>query len=103
MICLRSAVLDVLSAIQTYVSAPELARFAATHMAGGGEMLSGDAVAELLETPVETHDFRGQRYGLGLTSLDGPWERVLSHGGNDGRFSARWPSSRPAASAWSCS
>ncbi len=73
---------------QTYVSAPELARFAATVMEGGGEMLSAAGVAELLETPVDTHGFPGERYGLGLTALDGPWDRVLSHSGNDTRFAA---------------
>jgi CubicO group peptidase (beta-lactamase class C family) len=73
---------------QTYVSAPELAHFAATVMGGGGEMLSRGAVAEILETPVDSHGFPGERYGLGLASLERPGVRVLSHGGNDNRFAA---------------
>jgi CubicO group peptidase (beta-lactamase class C family) len=73
---------------QTYLSAPELARFAAALVGGRGQLLGADSIAALEDTTVETHDFPGERYGLGLVSLDQPGERVLYHGGNDRRFSS---------------
>lgn len=77
------------SGMQTYTSAPELARFAAALVNGGGDVLGAEAVAELEDAAVETHEFPDERYGLGLARLaDAVGDPVYYHSGNDGRFTS---------------
>jgi CubicO group peptidase (beta-lactamase class C family) len=71
-----------------YVSAPQLARFAAALLAGGGAVLQPASVAAMQERQTDTHVFPGEGYGLGLSMRDAGGVRVYYHGGNDGRFAA---------------
>ncbi len=74
---------------QTYTTAPELARFAAALVNGGGDMLAAASVAEMMNATVETHEFPDERYGLGLVTIaDASGDRVYYHGGDDGRFTS---------------
>jgi len=77
------------SGMQTYTTAPELARFAAALVNGGGDLLLPGSTAELVDAAVETHAYPGERSALGLNTLLGAAEdRVYYHGGDDGRFSS---------------